>query len=53
MTQKYRTGGVATDVGTRAFKLYLQGVFECRFPCDKNQQSMLVKMFKSFLPEPG
>ncbi len=37
----YHSGGVATEVGKRAFKFHLQGVFEVRYPVTAPYQKQM------------
>jgi hypothetical protein len=46
-------GGVATEVGQRAFQLHLQGMFRMKWPATKEFTQRLQKMIKFVLPEKG
>jgi hypothetical protein len=45
----YFAGGVATEVGKRAFQYHLQGVFKCRYPCSKIYVAKLSKFLRKLL----
>lgn len=45
-------GGVATEVGSRAHNLHLQGLFECRYPRDPTHVKALTKFFKDMIIKP-
>ena len=46
-------GGVATEVGRRAFQLHLQGLMKLRWPSTKEHVQRLQKLLKSILPANG
>lgn len=45
-------GGVATEVGSRAHNLHLQGALSIRYPRDVNHVKKLVKYFKDAVIKP-
>lgn len=46
-------GGVATEVGQRAFQLHLQGLFRIRWPSNREYTLRLQKLIKDMLPNKG
>ncbi len=45
-------GGVATEVGSRAYRLHLQGAFTIRYPKDKIHVDKLCKFYKDIVIKP-
>jgi hypothetical protein len=46
-------GGVSTEVGSRAHKLHLQGIFRTRYPTAQQFQKEMNKFVKALLPSKG